>query len=96
MFTGDLQIEDFPRFTFLFLLMKQATVLTRRPFAELHHVQQLPLPFLRDEILVTHTLVIVDTWDYCNAFYMGLALKNIWKLQAGSECSCLGVMAVSQ
>lgn len=52
-------------------------------------MQQFP-SFLRDEILVTHTLVTVDTWDYCNVFYMGLALKNIWKLQAGSECSCLG------
>lgn len=63
------------------LLEEQVAAMARRAFAQLRVVHQLR-PFLDRDALrtVTHALVI-SRIDYCNAFYMGLPLKSIRKLQ---------------
>uniref|UniRef100_R4GD80 Reverse transcriptase domain-containing protein n=1 Tax=Anolis carolinensis TaxID=28377 RepID=R4GD80_ANOCA len=62
-------------------LEPQVSVVARGAFVQLRRMCQL-CPFLgrSDLAMVVHALV-TSRLDYCNAFYVGLPLKTVWKLQ---------------
>lgn len=62
------------------LFTEQMAVVARSAFAQLYLVPQLHL-FLDWQVLVTIThVLVISRLDYDNVLYMGLPLKNIWKL----------------
>lgn len=75
------QPQTDPIHNLLVLLKEQLAAMVRRNLAHLQVGCQLH-PFLEQKVLLTDTHDLVTSClDHNNALYMGLLLKNVWKLQ---------------